>query len=105
MVIQYPHTINVTGPTSSHQDGQGNWINDAGIDITLPCRFEPAGSRGLIPGPDGTLINYNWVVYMPIPADLIKPGFAVKIYDGATLIAEDAVLRYSKGQLNARIWL
>ena len=105
MVVQYPHTINVTGPTVSVQDGSGNWVNTAQTDFILPCRFEPAGSRGLVPGPDGKLINYNWIVYMPIPALDIKPGFAVRIYDGATLIAKDNVLRYSKGQLNARIWL
>lgn len=106
MISQYPHTIEITGPITSHQDTFGNWINDAQQDITLACRFEPAGANGLIPGADGTLINYNWVVYMPIPSIRIMPGNVVELFDAAGIqIVADKVLRFSAGQLNARLWL
>jgi hypothetical protein len=105
MVSQYPHTITVTGPTASVKDGAGNWTNTASATVTLPCRAEPAGPRGLIQGPDGTLINASWIVYLPLPVNPVPLDATVTINDGAVLLAKDKVLRFYKGQLNARVWL
>lgn len=105
-VIQYPHTVNFTGITDSHMDANGNWINTGSYNLTIQGRAEPASANGLIAGPDGILIKYAWVIYLPLPINPIPVNTTVvSILNGSEFVGKGKVVRFSKGQFNARIWL
>lgn len=108
MVTQYPHMLWVTVNTNATKDGNGDWIpGSPGTLLKLKCRAESSSGNGYLTGSDGKRIDYSWVVYLPLDqATLIPTGSPVSIYDGDTLILEkDTVKRFSKGQLNIRVWL
>jgi hypothetical protein len=105
MITQYPHTINLTTNADSTQDSDGNWTPGSTTTVSKSCRAEPSGGNGYVRAADGERINFNWIVYLPLPQDKVKEGTLVTIFDGAEQIARDKVLRFSRGQLNARIWL
>lgn len=102
VVVQYPDILTYSIQGTGIQDENGNWIVD-GIDqeFELKCRAEPASGNGLIKNVDGTVINYSWIVYLPLPVEEIAVGTEVTIESKL----KDTVKRFSRGQLNARIWL
>ncbi len=105
MLTQYIHTISLTNHADSTSDGNGNYTPGGTTTVEKVCRAEPSGGSGYIKTADGQAINYNWIVYMPLPQDKIKEGTLVTVMDGEEVIASDNVLRFSRGQLNARLWL
>jgi hypothetical protein len=105
MAVQYPHKIQLTTVSGSVQDGQGNWTAGTESTVEKSCRAEPNSSSGLIATADGSKVNYSWTVYLPLPVDPIAPGTVVKILSGARVLCNDKVIRFSEGQLNARVWL
>lgn len=107
MVTKYPHKMTLTITTGSTQDSNGDWIAGTTMVIEKECRAEPSGGNGYISGPDGSKINYSWIVYMPLPVDKILEGVTIEVIDKKTSesILKDKVIRFSRGQLNARLWL
>jgi hypothetical protein len=106
MVKQYPHILAYGAIAESSQDGNGNWVSGtATVETLLVCRAEPNGGNGFITTADGTQINFSWVVYLPLTTDYIETGTGVIIKNGEQVIATDTIKRFSKGQLNVRIWL
>lgn len=106
VVNQYPHKILFSSATDSTRDADGNWIaGTTGVQLDKDCRAEVNGSSGYIVSPDGSRIDFAWLVYLPLPVDPVAEGTSVTVKDGDVTIATDTVKRFSKGQLNARIWL
>lgn len=107
MINQYPHTAKFTITGSATQDPTtGNWIPGSTITFEKKCRAEPAGGNGIIKTSDGANVNFNWVVYFPLPVEKIAEGTVVEVTDEEGEIKlNDKVLRFNRGQLNARIWL
>lgn len=105
MITQYPHIMTFTPVASSTRDASGNWVPVPGTEKSISCRAEPSNGNGLVSGPDGLKIKYDWVVFIPLPVDVINLGTIVSVFYGDDLLAKQKVLRFSKGQLNARIWL
>lgn len=104
MVKQYPHTITVTIKTGSSKVS-GNWQPGTEITTDKNCRYEPNKGNGVIAAADGTQINYDGIVYMPLPQTYLQPGTEVEVKDGATVLLKGTVKQCSIGQLNARLWL
>lgn len=86
-------------------DSEGNWIPGSSSTLEKDCRAEINSTNGLIDAADGTQINYDWIVYMPLPGTVIAPGTMVEVKNGDTVLCKDKVKQYSQGQLNQRIWL
>jgi hypothetical protein len=107
MVKQYPHMIWFTTTTDATLDDNGDWISSAGESVLkVKCRAESSTGDGYLTGSDGKRIDYSWIVYLPLDTPLVKIGSNVSVYDGTdVLIDKDTVKRYSKGQLNVRVWL
>lgn len=105
MVKQYPHKIEFSTVTASTLNGSGNWQGGSSTDITLDCRYEPNSGKGVITGPDGSVINYEGIVYMKPYSVALAPGTQVTIKNGAEVLLKSTIKRFSNGQLNARIWL
>lgn len=107
MVIQYNHTATITTQgTDASQDADGNWIpGTPGTTTTEDCRAESASGNGYITGIDGTKIDYSWIVYFPQDVPFIKVGSQITVMNGTEPVLSDTVKRFSRGQLNARIWL
>lgn len=106
MVIQYPHTGKVYLPGDSQRDATGNWIaSDVSLQLQTKCRAEPARGSQYVVGLNGQQITFWCIVYMPIPDDEVKPGMLFEVWDGENLIIKTDVKQFSRGQLNARVWL
>lgn len=105
MVKQYPHTLKITTVSGSVQDGNGNWQPGTPIMVEKVCRAEPNSRNAMVKADDGTQVVFDFTVYMPLPADSIAVGAQVKVYNGDELLGASTVKRFSKGQLNARLWL
>lgn len=107
MVKQYPHTLTVTKVNETTRDENGDYLQaDVGQTITSVCRAEAEkGSDGFIIGADGTTIKFSWIVYMPLGVSGMVVGSKVTVDQDGETIVTDTVKRYSKGQLNVRIWL
>ncbi len=103
---QYPHLIVLTTVSDTVQDAQGNWT--AGTVETLEalrCRFEANSKGAMIPSADGTKVDFDGTVYMPLPVLDILPGTKAVVYNNAKVLSNNKIIRFSKGQLNARLWL
>lgn len=106
MVIQYPNIGKAYLPAASSQDGNGDWVRGAEtLQFETSCRVEPASSNQFITQADGRQITFTSIVYMPAPAADIKPGAFFEVWRGSVLIVREPVKQFSRGQLNARVWL
>ena len=106
MIIQYPNIGKAVLPGDSVKDADGNWIEGLGVvQLETVCRAEPAKGTSYVAGIGGDLIVYSCIVYMPIPGEEIKPGTLFEVWDGERKIVRTDVKQFSKGQLNARVWL
>jgi hypothetical protein len=105
MVKQYPHRLVITTATGSVQDGNGNWVPGSSSTIEKTCRAEPNNKNAQVKTADGTAVIFDFTVYLPLPVDSIAVGANVSVYNGIELIGKNTVKRFTKGQLNARVWL
>jgi hypothetical protein len=106
MVKQYPHTGKVFVAESSVKDANGNWPESSGsLLVETVCRAEPNKGNQYVIGQGGKQITFSSIVYMPIPVQEIKPGMLFEVWDGELLKVREPVKQFSKGQLNARVWL
>jgi hypothetical protein len=105
VVKQYPHTLKLTTIGSGTQDSEGNWIPGGSTEVEKPCRFETNDRGAIVATDDGAEIVYDGIIYLPLPADQIAPGTTVQVLDGVTVLSNRTVKKFSRGQLNARIWL
>jgi hypothetical protein len=103
---QYPHQlIATTFEQDAEQDDNGNWVVPDSSLLTQLCRAEPNSKGSFITGVDGKQIVYAWNIYLPLPVTELKPGTKVSIEWNGNKIGQGTVIRFSRGQLNARIWL
>jgi len=105
MVVQYPHIMTVTTINGVGRDENGDYLGPNGSSsMTLNCRAESSDSDGFISGVDGEKIKFNWIVYMNRDAPTMQIGALVSILVSGILINE-TIKRFSRGQLNCRVWL
>lgn len=105
MVVQYPHMLVVTESAPSGQDGNGNWTQGATSTTTYQCRAEYLRGGGFQKSADGTVSDFNWLVYMPLMDGLIKIGSQVIVTDNGVEIITGVVKRFLKAQFNVRVWI
>lgn len=107
MVTQYSHKLILAIAASSTQDSNGNWIaGSPSTQVEITCRAEPNGKGAFLKAADGTQIIFDWTVYMPLPVNDIAPGTPAEIKDASGVtIGKGIVARFSRGQLNARVWI
>jgi hypothetical protein len=105
VVKQYPHILKLISIAESSQDGNGNWIPGGQTEVERSCRFETNAKGALVATDDGETVVYDGIIYLPLPADQISIGTTVQVLDGATVLSNRSVKKFSRGQLNARIWL
>lgn len=105
MINQYPHTITITTQTAAGQNTEGNWEPGTNSDTDKKGRYEPKSGNGFITATDGERINYDGIVYLPLPQATLAPGSKVVVKNGAEVLCTSTIKRFSAGQLNARIWL
>jgi hypothetical protein len=133
VIRQYPHIATVILVTNNGRDAKGYPVAPSENVITITCRAEPNSSNAIIKTADGTAYNYRFVVYMPLgQADVpigsrvtqitfIEGGQILFTDDGSAINADNnnsivtgagnpvsgngIVKMFSRGQLNARLWL
>lgn len=109
--MQYPDTISfASGADATYDENTGTWTPGSdGSPVTSECRYEASNGNGWISTDGGTRINYQGIVYMPKDAPEIKTGqditVTVKREGQSDVIIKDKVLRFFRGQLNARLWV
>lgn len=108
MVEQYPYKLFVSEVSeSTFNEETGDWIAQNAIwrDFGV-CRDEGNGSGRKVVTTDGELYVYFWTIYCPISVEEIKKGSMVRVMDkDGNIRAEKRIVRFSKGQLNCRLWL
>jgi hypothetical protein len=105
-VSQYPHRlIAMQYESEAVQDENGDWVPQNSSLIDQACRAEPNSKGGFIPVADGKSYLFEWVVYLPLPVTELKLGTKVTIEWNGQEFGKGTVQRFSRGQLNARIWL
>jgi hypothetical protein len=105
MVKQYPHILKLTITTPASQDGSGNWVPGSTSNVEVSCRFETNAGDAFVKLDQGETVKYDGIVYMPLSDVNIAPGTSVEVLNGAEVLSKGTVKRFSKGQLNARVWL
>lgn len=106
MVKLYPHTLNGTITGNAVQDAEtGDWIQGAQTSFSIKCRAESEDAIGFVNEKDGVKIDYSWVVYMTRSVPAIQIGTVVTVSGEGGIFLKDTVKRFSRGQLNARVWL
>jgi hypothetical protein len=102
---QYPDSIVVTTSASGSQNASGIWTPGASGVYTFQCRAEPNGTGRQIMGNDGALIDYSFLVFMPVTTVVIPAGseYLLSTLNNGTFSGK--VIRPSNGQLNSRLWL
>jgi hypothetical protein len=106
MVEQYPDTAIVTIVYGSTTLQNGDIIPGSTSEKTFKCRQEPAGKGGFIIAADGTQIAFSSTVYAGVNTSEVTEGARVQITNraGETVLI-GTVKRFSRGQLNCRLWV
>ncbi|HZF64199.1 MAG TPA: hypothetical protein VEZ55_06940 [Chitinophagaceae bacterium] len=110
MIVQYPDVMSFSSAENASTDGSGNWqAGSNGSTTSINCRYEPGSGYGFVVATDGKRINYTGIAYLPKTAPEIKEGSVVQIVikrEGQSdIVMKEKALRFSRGQLNARVWL
>lgn len=109
MVAQYPDKILVhSNASNSTQNEQGDWVipqEDAPAPLEMPCRVELRSSAGYISSADGKLIEFQSIIYLPLPTPEVYIDQTISVKNGDVIKLTGTVKQFSKGQLNARIWI
>jgi hypothetical protein len=110
MVMQYPDIVSFQNSTDAvYDENTGKWTPGTGSTVTSQCRYEASNGNGVINTDGGERINYSGIVYLPKDAPVIKTGTEVTVTvkrDGqGDQVVKDKVLRFFRGQMNARLWV
>lgn len=109
MVKQYPYTIQIKAAAgNSTQNAFGDWVKPGGdppAPVQIPCRTETRSSVGYVQTTDGKMTEFQCIVYMPLPVADVQVDTSVTVLNGNTPLINGIVKHFSRGQLNARIWL
>jgi hypothetical protein len=102
---QYPDSIVVTTAASASQNASGIWTAGATTNYTFSCRAEVNGTGRKIVGNDGALMDFSFVVFMPVTTVVIPDGSDFVLTALSNGVISGKVKRASNGQLNSRLWL
>ncbi|MGN6352821.1 MAG: hypothetical protein ACTHLB_05495 [Parafilimonas sp.] len=103
-VTQYPHTATVVITTDSGEDENGYPLPPVTQTVELICRAEPNTQNAVVYAPDGTAFQFKYVIYVKAgQSDVpVNSNISIALENGEVT---GIVKMYSKGQLNARIWV
>jgi hypothetical protein len=99
--MQYPDSIIVRWKTDPVKGAGGQWTPGEDVSHTFKCRKEANTKARTIPGADGSMIYYSYLVYMPLTTVGIPYGADYEL-NGSH---KGKVKGANNGQLNSRIWL
>jgi len=104
-MVQYPDNIVLTTSASASQNVSGVFTTGATGSYSLDCRAEVNGTGKRTTSADGALIDYSFLVFLPVMTTVIPPdsGFVLTALSNGTITGK--VKRSSNGQLNSRLWL
>lgn len=100
-MVQYPDTLVVTVNSTPSQGAGGIYTAGGTTTHTLKGRAEANGSGRRLDGPDGSVVNYAYLFFLPRITTVIPAGASYTL--NGTIVG--TVKRASNGQLNSRIWL
>jgi len=105
MVKQYPHQLKVFNTPDATQDENGNFSNSVPTLMqTVECRAEVNGG-GKFTTVDGEAYSFQFAVFMPLSSPDLAVGGFVQIKSGESELFSGEVKRFSRGQLNCRLWV
>ncbi len=101
MVKQYPHSILIEWEGKATKNEKGNYVPGAPQQFESVCRAEPNGKGVKIPGADGSLEEFAFLVYIPKTETVIPAGANYTLNGNIT----GKVKRSHNGQLGSQLWL
>lgn len=107
MVRQYPYILFAETISESYQNEDGDWVVGESERIEIgKCRDEVGGSGALVSSEDGQKHEYSWMIYAPKSTPKLKQGTLIEVEnEHGDIRAYGRIIRYSKDQLNVRIWI
>lgn len=105
--VQYPHSFIATVVMGGGYDTMGDILTTpVKMTVTKQCRLEDGAGSGYVVGVDGSKINFSWIVYIPLPIEVVPVGSKVQVKNSnGDVLCNDSVKQMIVGQLNARVWL
>lgn len=107
MITKRPHILRYLTPgTNAVKDNNGDWTpGSPGIEMQVPCRYEPNGRGSTIASNDGSQIVYAGIIYMDVDAERVEYGTSVEVFNNEVSIFSGKAINFSNGQLNSRLWV
>src|SRR5690348_9137036 len=106
MVTQYPHTITITSVSGNDKDISGNWQKGSASTFQYSGRFETNSGSNFLTAADGRQVQYSGIIYSSYATPNINIGASVEVVDeSGGPKAKGKVIQFSRGQLNARVWI
>lgn len=109
MIVQYPHDLKYSSlPGESVYDQEsGTWNNGIGgvQQPLLKCRAEMNDKGKLVASNDGVQLEYSYTVYTAKDCPAFMYGQVVEVLDSDGSLIKASVKKFSRGQLNARLWV
>lgn len=106
---QYPHYLFCCNASESMLEN-GVWKDsESEWEYVGICRLEPDGRGTQISSAGGQWINVSSTIYLPLSGKVaVELGTLLKVSSdakGMDVIDQGTCLRFSRGQLNIRIWI
>lgn len=105
MVGQYPHKLVIELPASQPTLANGEWVFGSTTTVTLECRAEPNSGNRTIPSQTGSLVVFEFSIYLPLMDTEIPFDAKCTLTISPTRVIVSKCKRHENGQLNSRIWL
>ncbi|WP_231489911.1 hypothetical protein [Pedobacter sp. Leaf170] len=109
MVVQYPNDLKYSSSSaeSVYDQESGTWsAASPGVEQPfIKCRAEMNDKGRLVASNDGTQLEYSYTVYMTKDCPVFNFGQIVEVHNSDGLLIKSSVKKFSRGQLNARLWV
>lgn len=106
MIDQRPHILVSHSSTTGTYNDNGDWIPGVAVNsVPVRCRVEGNDAGREIRLDDGSAYVYSYMVYLGQDSPEYSHGQKIDLYDEhGVLLDSVAVKKFSRGQLNSRIW-
>lgn len=107
MVSFRPHRLKYEVVTEGYEDENGDYHEgESHFEGDIECRYERDGKPTEYAFDDGTTAVSHYIVYLDKDCKVFNRGDVIRLYDEkGELFTEKRVLEFSRGQLNARLWV
>lgn len=104
---QYPHSIEISKVPEAYLDkATGVYWPSAPVTTHLRGRADPNGRGSTLKLIDGTLVVFDFIIFIPVSDFVPTAGDVIQIIDQkGMLLYKGTIARFNHGFFNMRIWV